>query len=52
MSQKYVLCFWTPTKTVMDEVVDKNELKQGMVNILQFVTDKGAITTKNIIAHF
>ena len=54
------------TKTVMEEVVDKDDLKQKMVDkwsikpslaekmvdILLFVADKEEITTENIVAHF
>lgn len=54
------------TKTVMEEVVDKDDLKQKMVDkwsikpslaekmvdILQFMADKDEITTENIVTHF
>ena len=54
------------TKTVMEEVVDKDDLKQKMVDkwsikpslaekmvdILLFVADKEEITTENIVARF
>ena len=54
------------TKTVMEEVVDKDDLKQKMVDkwsikpslaekmvdILLFVADKEEITTENIVVHF
>ena len=54
------------TKTVMEEVADKNDMKQKMVDkwsikpslaektvdILQFVTDKEEITTENIVTLF
>jgi len=54
------------TKTVKEEVVDKDDLKQKMVDkwsikpslaekmvdILLFVADKEEITTENIVAHF
>mgnify|MGYP006333709813 CR=1 FL=1 len=36
----------------MDEVVDKDDLKQKMVDILQYVADKEKITTEKIVAHF
>ena len=53
-------------KTVMEEVADKNELKQKMVDkwsikpslaekmvdILQFVADKEEITTESLVVHF
>lgn len=54
------------TKTTMEEVIDKNDLKQKMVDkwsikpslaekmvdILQFVANKEEITTENIVTHF
>lgn len=54
------------TKTVMEEVADKDDLKQKMVDkwsvkpslaekmvdILQFMADKEEITTENIVTHF
>ena len=40
------------TKTVMEEVVDKDDLAEKMVDILLFVADKEEITTENIVVHF
>lgn len=33
-------------------MVDKHELKQKMVDILEFVDDKDQITTEVIVSHF
>ena len=39
-------------KSTNEKVVDKQDLKQKMVDILEFVVDKDLITTEEIVSHF
>ena len=39
-------------KSVASDMVDKQNLKQKMVDILEFVADKDQITTEEIVSHF